>query len=305
MRSEKRILSWMSSEPRSASNAFRHVIRDRTALPHVWRTTFSTPPRFRPGDVASFRKFTFTATRICLARGEALEVHVLGLVADRVELHGAHQGPLGAAAVDGHFEQARPPAATNQFARDFAGIEGDQGRRLLGAVDDGRNLPCSPSCACRPLTCKLARLGRDRGEIGHEDTPVRGSNRVRHETANAYGRPPGVPARGVSSGSAPCGASAATSWVHGTRIAQPCHYPGKLSGSNCSARGNLTRRLGRPVSLNKQATWRPYPSRYSMSECRIASYWSKTKGLIRSTLAETLEDAGYVVVSARERRCRL
>ena len=63
VKSEKRTLSLMSSAPRSASND-SGTLSGSHMTSTVWRTTFNTPPFFRPGDVASFRNVTLTATRM-------------------------------------------------------------------------------------------------------------------------------------------------------------------------------------------------------------------------------------------------
>jgi hypothetical protein len=105
-----------------------------------------------------------------LAGGEALEVDMLGLVGDGVELHVADEG-AGAFVAQLQLEQARAPAGLLDFLQDRLGLQGDQGRCLLGAVDDCGHKALPPGRACCPLTCTLARSGLDRHEIGHWFAP--------------------------------------------------------------------------------------------------------------------------------------
>ena len=62
-RSDQRTLSLMSSAARSAWNA-SGTLSGSAITSTLRRTTFSTPPRFRPGEVASFWNCTATDTRM-------------------------------------------------------------------------------------------------------------------------------------------------------------------------------------------------------------------------------------------------
>ena len=101
-----------------------------------------------------------------LAGGKALEIHMFRLVGHRVELHVADQG-AGAFIAHLQLEQARAPAGLGDFLHHRLGFQGDQGRRLLGTVDNSGHKALPPGRACCPLTCTLARSGLDRHEVGH------------------------------------------------------------------------------------------------------------------------------------------
>ena len=91
-------------------------------------------------------------------------------VGDRVELQVAGQDPLAAAA-DLNVEQRGKEAAAADLAPQVLGVQGDQNRVLLGAIDDARNAPGAARGAGGPLSGPLPRLRRKFVDVAHLLSP--------------------------------------------------------------------------------------------------------------------------------------
>ena len=104
--------------------------------------------------------------------------------ADQAAAEASAAAAAQSAAAEVDLEQAGLPAAAMQLTQYRAGVQRDQRRRQLGAVNDGGHPARPPSRTRRPLTGSRACLGLDRNSVGHGSL-----------LQMAKRRPPGVPAR--------------------------------------------------------------------------------------------------------------
>ena len=104
------------------------------------------------------------------AFADAQEIHVNDEIAHRIELE-ILRDRADLLAVHLDLDEMGEESAGMQPVRQLALVEGDGKRRLLVAIDDGRDLVLTAHGAGGPLADPVAHLGLELRELSHEGTP--------------------------------------------------------------------------------------------------------------------------------------
>ena len=181
-RSCQRTLSLKSSSAEVGGELLRDMLRHRNRPRPRGGSTFSTPPRFRPGLMPSFSKCTGTDTRMRSPGARRWKSTCSGASVTGMELHVADQRARRRrrSILISYRRDCQPARCSSRStARGSSAIRVGS---CLRAIDDAGHLARPPSRPRRPLTGSRACLGLDRHNIGHG--PLLKCKR----------RPPGVPA---------------------------------------------------------------------------------------------------------------